>query len=116
MTTWPPLNATDGGEAILSAFCERCGITDELQPKTRRLVLQELQKGYKSFLDEAIEFNASFEGIDLKPGALVRPASLPAQAAPSSAATVIPYEEAIQISMNLRMQAFAANAKFHDAS
>ena len=94
------MTTTDGGEALVSAFCERCGITDELQPMTRMLVLQELQKGYKSFLKEAIDFNASFEGFDTKPGANVRPASLPAKVAPSSAITVIPYEEAVRRYMN----------------
>ncbi|PHQ93696.1 MAG: hypothetical protein COB40_13690 [Marinosulfonomonas sp.] len=71
------ITTTDGGDALLSAFCERRGITDDLNPEVRGLVQQELHKGYKSFLDEAIKFNASFEDIDLKPGALVRPPLLP---------------------------------------
>ena len=90
------LTTTDGGDALLSAFCERQGITEELQPEARKLVLQELKKGYKSFLDEAIELNNSFDDFDLKPGAPVRPTSRPAQVAQSSAVTVIPYEQAVQ--------------------
>ncbi|MBV1867221.1 MAG: hypothetical protein KUG69_04855 [Marinosulfonomonas sp.] len=68
------ITTPDGGDALLRDFCERRGITDDLSPDARMLVQQELHKGYKSFLDEAIKFNASFKGIDLKPGALVRPA------------------------------------------
>ena len=90
----------DGGDALLSAFCERQGITDNLSTDARMLVQQELHKGYKSFLDEAIKFNASFNEFDLKSGAPVRPALLPAQVAPSSAATIIPFEEAVQRYMN----------------
>jgi len=94
------LTTTDGGDALLSAFCERRGITDDLKPEARKLVQQELHKGLKSFLDEAIEFNASFEGLDLKSGSLVRPSLLPAQIAPSSTVTVIPYEETVRRYMN----------------
>jgi len=94
------LTTTDGGDALLSEFCKHRGITDDLKPEVRQLMQQELQKGFRSFLDEAIEFNASFEGFDLEPGALVRRALLPAQIAPSPAATIVPYEEAVGRYMN----------------
>ena len=94
------ITTTDGGGALLSAFCERRGITDDLTPEVRNLVQLELHKGNKAFLDEAIEFCASFKELDVKPGPLVKPALLPAQVAPSPAATAIPFREAVQRYMN----------------
>jgi len=35
------ITTTDGGDALLSAFCERRGITDVLNPEVRGLVQQE---------------------------------------------------------------------------
>jgi integrase len=89
------VTALDGGDALLSAFCESRGITEDLDPAKQKQMLNELYKGYKIFLDEALQINASFDGFDLSPEALARPSGIPSQSN-QTAVTEVPYQETVR--------------------
>ena len=56
----------DGGEGLLRQFCARVGIREKLSPEDQKRLRNELMRGYQTFLTKALEYNSSFDLIDLE--------------------------------------------------
>ncbi|MGR3500540.1 MAG: site-specific integrase [Limimaricola soesokkakensis] len=63
---WAGFMHDEGAEGFLRAFCELRGISDDLTPKERHLLLSELHKGYLAYTAEAITHNRELDTLDLR--------------------------------------------------
>ncbi|MEM1151211.1 MAG: hypothetical protein AAGI03_11750 [Pseudomonadota bacterium] len=56
----------DGADGLIRQFCAHRGIKEPDKERDRSLLLAELQKAHRSYLDAALKHNSSFDNFDLE--------------------------------------------------
>jgi integrase len=63
---WATLTHPEGADGLLRAFCAARGIAPDLDSRQRALLLSELQKGQREYVEKALTLTAEFETLPLE--------------------------------------------------
>ncbi len=77
---WLEFTQYEDAKALLRAFCEARGIAEIPDGREADLLLAEVRKGYREFVDEALEHSAEFDRLPLSPRETVNRSTVAAPA------------------------------------